>query len=62
VTLTDQGKGDHKSLCRDGYRFTLAPKYRDDSAPLSVPISMKLIKSLNIPLQELNAILEKVKP
>jgi|GEM_PF-7035058 len=63
VTLDEtQGKGDHKMLCRDGYRFTLAPKYRDPSAPLNIPISMQLIESLVIPLADIKKVLEENKP
>jgi hypothetical protein len=63
VTLDEtQGKGDHKMLCRDGYRFTLAPRYRDPSAPLNIPISMQLIKSLDIQLEDIKKVLEENKP
>jgi hypothetical protein len=63
VTLDEtQGKGDHKMLCRGGHRFTLAPKYRDPSARLNIPISMRLIESLDIPLADIKKVLEEIKP
>jgi hypothetical protein len=60
VEDTTQGKGDHRMAVRAGFRFTLAPEYRDPSAPLHIPITNKLLNCLRIPRAELKNILEQM--
>jgi hypothetical protein len=56
------GKGDHNKLFHDSRPWTLSPKFRNPSNPLHIPIAMKMLDSLNIPLEEMKKILQEIKP
>lgn len=60
VTLTTDGPGSHKMLYREGYGFSLAPKFRDPKEPLAYPIVFSLLGALNISLGEILVVLRKL--
>ena len=53
VTLSNQGKGDHKTIHRGTYPFTLSPEYRNPAKPLHYPITFKLLAALRITHEEM---------